>query len=319
MGSPALIAIGLVALLVGAELVVRGGSRVARRLDIPPIVIGLTVVSIGTSAPELAIGVEAALDGVGELAVGNIAGTNVLNLVFILGLSALLRPLPLRPQTLRLDLPIMSIAAVALLILATDRTLSHLDGVLLLLIAVFYTVVIVLVSRRERAGVRERSPPHARRHTAPIAIIEVAVLLAGIVAVVLGADWLVQGAEKLARQLGVDDALIGLTVVAIGTSAPELVTTVVSTIRHNRDVAIGNLIGSSVYNIALILGVTALVDVDGLRVSAELVRIDLPVMTAAVLACIPIFVRGRRVTRLNGGLFVLAYAIYLGYLILVRA
>ena len=319
MSAPGLIAIGLVALLVGAELVVRGGSRVARRLDISPIVIGLTVVSIGTSAPELAIGIEAARDGVGELAIGNIAGTNILNLVFILGLSALLRPLPLRPQTLRLDLPMMSVAAVALLILATDRTLSHLDGVLLLLIAVSYTVVIVLLSRRERAGVREESPPHTRRHTAPTAILEAAVLLAGIVTVVLGADWLVHGAEKLARQLGVDDALIGLTVVAIGTSAPELVTTVVSTIRRNRDVAIGNLIGSSVYNIALILGVTALADVDGLRVSAELVRIDLPVMTVAVLACIPIFVRGRRVTRLNGGLFVLAYAIYLGYLILVRA
>jgi len=319
VASVALIVAGLVALLGGAELVTRAGSRLAGRLGISPILVGLTVVSIGTSAPELAIGIEAARDGVGDLAVGNIAGTNAVNLLLILGLSALLRPLPLHVRTLRFDLPMMALAALALLAMAADHTLSHSDGILLLVIAGLYTAVVARVSRRENRQVRaEYGPPPNHRQAAPAASLETVALLAGIAFAIVGADWLVHGAVQVARQLGVTDAVIGLTVLAIGTSAPELATTLVGTVRRNRDVAIGNLIGSSVYNIALILGAAAVVGPAGLRLTDLLVRVDLPVMTAAVLACVPVFVRGRRMTRPEGGLFVLAYVGYLGYLLLAR-
>jgi len=322
MAAAALIAAGLVALVVGGELLLRGGSQVARRVGIPPIVIGQTVVSIGTSAPELAVGIEAAVHDVGELAVGNIAGTNTVNLLLILGLSALLRPLALSARALRLDLPMMALAALALLALAADGTLTRLDGVALLAVAVLYTVAVVRAGRRERAAIHEtyerEGRPDPSRHPVLAAILEVAALVAGIVVVLVGADWLVDGAVDLARQLGVSGAVIGLTIVAIGTSAPELVTTIISTVRDRRDIAIGNLIGSGVYNVALILGVTTLVAPGGLHVPAPLVRADLPVMTAAVLACMPVFLSRRRASRLEGGLFVLAYAAYLGYLILVR-
>lgn len=323
MAAAALIAAGLVALVVGGELLVRGGSQVARRVGIPPIVIGQTVVSIGTSAPELAVGVEAALDRVGELAVGNIAGTNTVNLLLILGLSALLRPLALGARSLHLDLPMMGIAALALLVMGADGTLTRVDSVLLLALAVIYTAAVVRAGRRERAAIHEtyerEGRPQPGRHPVLLATLEVTALVAGIVVVVFGADWLVDGAVDLARQLGVSGAVVGLTIVAIGTSAPELVTTLVATLRDRRDIAIGNLIGSGVYNIALILGVAASVAPDGLHVPAPLVRVDLPVMAAATLACLPVFFSGRRASRLEAGLAVLAYAVYLGYLILVRA
>lgn len=321
MPAPLLVLVGLAALVVGAEFVVRGGSRLATRLGISPIVVGLTVVSVGTSTPELAVGIEAAIQGDGALAVGNIAGTNIVNLLLILGLSAAIRPLVLQLQTLRVDLPMMAAAAVVLLVMSLDGYLSRLEGVVLLVGALAYTVVVVRLARRESVAVQveyahEYPKPdgdHARRHVA----VDAAVLVGGIVIVVLGADWLVDGAVVLARTLGVSEAVIGLTIVAIGTSAPELVTTIVSTIRGDRDIAIGNLIGSSVYNIALILGTTAAVA--PIVIVPELVRIDLPLMTAVTLLCVPVFVTGRRVARLEGFLFVSAYLVYLAYLILVRA
>ncbi|MFR9775032.1 calcium/sodium antiporter [Micromonospora sp. MS34] len=317
MSAFALIAAGLVALLLGAELVVRGGSELAGRLGVSPMIIGLTVVSIGTSAPELAIGVEAALDGVGELAVGNVAGTNVVNLLLILGLSALLRPLPLPAQAMRLDLPATAVAAVVLLLMALDGTLSHLDGVFLLLVGLGYTVVIVQVARRGRDGARRRGSPSGGSSVL-VATLAAVALSTGIGSVVVGADWLVHGATGVARQLGVSDAVLGLTVVAVGTSAPELVTTLVATFRNHRDLAVGNLVGSSFYNIALILGTTAVAAPGGLRLPAPLVRVDLSVMTGVVLACMPVFLRGRRLTRVEGALLVLAYSGYLAYLVLAR-
>ncbi|QIV81126.1 calcium/sodium antiporter [Mycolicibacterium frederiksbergense] len=314
--------VGLVALIIGAEIMVRGGAEVASRLGISPIIIGLTVVSIGTSAPELAVGVAAVGEGSGALAVGNIAGTNVVNLLLILGLSALLVPLTMAARTLRFELPVMAGAAALMLVLSLDGVLTQLDGVILVTGAVAYTVALIRTTRRETAAVvqeyDEEYPPEqvAVRTRTPL---HVAMMVGGIVIVVIGADWLVDGAVGMARSFGVSDALIGLTVVAIGTSAPELVTTVMSTIRGNRDIAIGNLLGSSIYNILLILGATCLVATDGLALPASLVRIDIPVMVAVALVCIPIFVTGRRVSRGEGGGMVLAYLAYLTFLLIAQS
>lgn len=313
---------GLAALIIGAELLVRGGAKLAAQLGIPPILVGLTVVSIGTSMPELAVGIRAAAEGAGSLAVGNIAGTNIVNLLLILGLSALIRPLALQLRTLKLDLPMMTIAALLLWLLASNGILSLFEGTVLVACAVLYTVILVRSARLETPAVQEEfaseyAPPrrngavwrneHALRH--------MVFLVGGIAVVVIGADWLVSGSVGIAREFGISEAVIGLTIVAIGTSAPELVTTLVSTVRNERDIAIGNLLGSSVYNILLILGATALAAGRPLELEPQLVRVDIPLMALVALVCIPVFISGRKVSRLEGGVFVVAYVTYIGYLL----
>jgi cation:H+ antiporter len=314
--------VGLLVLIWGAELLTRSGVILARQLGIAPIIIGLTIVALGTSAPELAVGIDAALTGNGALAVGNIAGTNTVNVLLILGLSALLRPLALQTDTLTLDLPAMLIAGILMLLLTVDGSLSRLDGGLLFAGGVVYTTMVVRSARRSRRLVQVEvvrkedgvAPVPEGRNTA----LSLAQLAAGIILVVISANWLVTGAVGLARLWGVSDAFIGLTIVAIGTSAPELVTTVISTIKGERDVAIGNLIGSSVYNICAILGVTCLVPDTGIPVPWELIWVDIPIMAAVALVCVPVFFSGREVSRGEGGLFVAAYCAYLGGLLLTR-
>ncbi len=322
MNAWVLMVLGLAALITGAELLVRGGSRLAARLGIPPIVVGVTVVSLGTSTPELAIGVQSALQDDGTLALGNIAGTNTVNLLLILGLSALIRPLAMKTETLRFDLPVMSAAAALLLVMAWDGVLSRTEGVIMIIGAVLYAGWIVVWTRRESQAVKdeydhELGVPAGQRTRRAVAV-NVTLLVAGIVVIVLGADLLVDGAVQIAQTFGVSDAVIGLTIVAVGTSAPELVTTMVSTVKDDRDIAIGNILGSSVYNILLILGVTAVVAPVGAIVEPDLARIDIPVMVAATVVCIPVFITGRRVSRLEGGAFVTAYLAYLTSLVLTR-
>jgi cation:H+ antiporter len=311
---------GLIVLAGGSEVMVRGGTGLASRLGISPIIIGLTVVSIGTSMPELAIGVIAVGEGSGALAVGNIAGTNVVNLLLILGLSALLVPLALQMRTIRSELPVMAGVAVLFWLLSADGGLTRLDGLILVAGAVVYTVAVVLSARRESRRVAmefagEFGPAAVVTSGRYGTIRDLAMTAGGIVVLVIGADWLVDGAVGVAREFAVSDALIGLTVVAIGTSAPELMTTIVSTIRGDRDIAIGNLIGSSVYNILLVLGITCLVPDNGIGLPETLVRVDIPVMVAVALACVPIFLSGRRVSRAEGGVMVAVYFVYLAFLI----
>lgn len=314
---------GLAALVLGAELLTRGGVALAEQLRVPPLVVGLTVVAVGTSTPELAIGVDAALQGNGALAVGNIAGTNTVNILLILGLSALIRPLALRLQTTRLDLPVMVAAALALLLMAMDGRLSRLEGGLLILAGVVYTAVTVRLARRDSRLVRQELAELGRLSEAEArsdgrALRNLALLGVGMAIIVVGADWLVDGAVGLARLWGVSDAFIGLTIVAIGTSSPELVTTIVSTLKNERDLAIGNLLGSSIYNILLILGVTCLVPAEGVPVPKELIVADIPVMAGVAIACAPVFLTGRNISRLEGAAFVCAYGAYLTYLIVSR-
>ena len=325
---------GLLALIVGAELIVRGASRLAALLRINPLLIGLTIVSIGTSMPELAVGITAGLHGNGSLAVANIAGTNLVNILLILGLSAFLRALPLHLQVLNLDLPMMIVAAAALAGLTSDGLLSPLEGGLMVGASVIYTVAVVRSSRAESAyvkkefedmcgdGFMEGCGPEAlspERKELLARVKYAAMLIAGMAITVIGAGWLVDGATVLARTLNIPEAVIGLTVVAIGTSAPELVTTIVATLRDERDVAIGNLLGSSIYNILLILGLTALATPTGLAVTRQLQLFDIPLMTLVALACVPVFLTGRCISRLEGGLGVAAYLIYLIWLVLFRA
>ncbi|MGV9709598.1 calcium/sodium antiporter [Gordonia sp. NPDC003424] len=311
-----LVVVGLAALIVGADWVVRGGSSIATRLGVSPLLVGLTVVSLGTSLPELAIGIDSALNDAGPLAVGNVAGTNIVNILLVLGLSAAIAPLALRPQMIRIDLPVMVGSALLLWALAANGVLSRIDGMVLLLVAIGYTITVIRLEVAGSADPVLASEAVEELPPAGSTGMRVLQLVAGLAVIIVGAEWLVDGAVTVAGDLGVSEAVIGLTVVAIGTSAPELVTTIVSTIRGERDLAIGNLIGSSTYNITFILGATSLVR--PLDVTSELIRIDLPVMVAVALVCVPIFVTGRRISRVEGIAFVLAYVAYLAVTVVTR-
>lgn len=323
---PALVFLGgLVVIVVGAELLLRGAARIAAMLGIKPLLIGLTVVAVATSTPELAVGVTAVLEGKGPLAVGNIAGTNIFNILFILGLSAAIRPLPLQLQSLRLDVPVMIASALVLFIMAFDGVLSLTEGLLLLLAALVYTAALVRLTRRESAELKQEfaeefSPRalHAGRGLLWGAL-NTSLLLVGIGLTLLGADLMVESAAEIARQLGVSDAIIGLTIVAIGTSAPELATTVVATLKDDRDVAVGNLLGSSITNILVILGLTCVAAPRGIDVSTDVLRIDLPLAAAVAIVCWPVFRSDRQVSRREGLSFVVAYLAYLTTLVFVRA
>ncbi len=315
MSSALLIVAGLAGLLVGADLLVRGGAALAAQLGVRPIVIGLTVVALGTSLPELAIGIDAVRQGSPGLAVGNIVGANLVNVLFVLGLSALIRPIAFERRTLRFDLPALAAACLGLWLLALDGRLSRLDGAVLCLGGAAYTAGIVWTSRREPAPVRadyaSRSGRGALRGRRGL-LLRVSTLLAGIALVLVGAELLVDGSIEVARSLEVSDAVIGLTVIAIGTSAPELVTTLTSTLRGDRDIAIGNLLGSSVYNIALVLGIAVLVAPAELQIPQEVIAADLVVLAVVALITGPVLLSGHRISRVEGGAFVAAF---LGFLV----
>jgi cation:H+ antiporter len=323
--QPAIVFLGgLVVVILGAEVLVRSARTVAAMLGISPIVIGLTIVSVGTSAPELAVGIAAVMEGNGALAVGNIAGTNIANILLILGMSAAIRALPIRMQSIKLDVPTMIGAAVALIIMSLDGVLSRGEGALLLVAAVLYTALLVRESGRESAAMKkefreELGPPVAAGRRRARFALHAALLAAGIALTVLGANLLVAGAVNLARAQGVSDAFVGLTIVAIGTSAPELAMTLVSTIKNDRDVAIGNLIGSSVYNILVILGLTMLAAPRGIEVQPDVLWIDLPLAAVVAAVCLPVFRSGARVSRTEGALFVATYLAYLGALVAFRS
>jgi cation:H+ antiporter len=320
MSSALLIVAGLAGLLIGADLLVRGGAALASHLGVRPIVIGLTVVALGTSLPELAVGIDAVRQESPGLAVGNIVGTNLVNILFILGISALIRPIAFERRTLRFDLPAMTAASLVLWLLALDGSLTRVDGILLFLGGAAYTAGIVWTSRRESAPVQEDyasdSEPATPRGRGAL-LLRGLTVLAGIALVLLGAELLVDGSIDVARSLEVSETTIGLTVIAIGTSAPELVTTLTSTLRGDRDIAVGNLLGSTVYNIALVLGITVLVAPAELKIPQEVIAADLLLLAVVAVITVPVLLSGHRMSRLEGGAFVAAYLGYLGWLTLV--
>jgi cation:H+ antiporter len=320
MSSALLIVAGLAGLLIGADLLVRGGAALASHLGVRPIVIGLTVVALGTSLPELAVGIDAVRQGSPGLAVGNVVGATLVGILFILGLSALIRPIAFERRTLRFDLPAMTAASLTLWLLALDGSLTRVDGTILCLGGAAYAAGIIWTSRQESAPVRADYAAHSERITSrgkSGLLPRVLTLFAGIGLVLLGAEFLVDGSIEVAQSLEVSEAVIGLTVIALGTTAPELVTTLTSTVRGDRDLAVGNLLGSSVYNIALILGIAVLAAPAEVQIPQEVVAADLLVLAVVALITVPVLLSGQRISRLEGGAFVAAYLGYLVWLILV--
>lgn len=318
----ALFVAGIALLVGGAELLVRGASRLALGFGVSPLVIGLTVVAFGTSAPEMAASVEGALRGGpgADIAVGNVVGSNILNVLLILGMSAAIAPLVVHQQIIRLDVPVMIAVSLLVAALGIDGSFGRVDGALLFGGILAYTGFLVRQSWSESAEVRAKYAAELAGLPAPRAsrawLGNVALTVVGLALLILGARWLVEAAILLARFIGLSDLVIGLTIVALGTSMPELVTSIVAAVRGERDIAVGNVIGSNIFNLLAVLGVSALVASDGIRVSPAAESFDIPVMIAVAIACLPIFFVGHRIARWEGFLFVGYYVAYVAFLLL---
>ncbi len=312
------IAVGLVVLVVGGELLVRGASKLAAAVRISPLVIGLTVVAFGTSAPELAVSVQASLNGNPDLAVGNVVGSNSFNVLFILGLSALIVPLFVASDFIRRDVPIMIGVSLLLLVLSLDGKISRLDGGLLFTGIVAYTWWCIRESRKENTGVAaEFASEYSEKEIKPVALWQDLVLIVGgLILLVLGSTWLLDGAVTIAEKFGVSELIIGLTIVAAGTSLPELATSVIAAIKGERDIAVGNVVGSNIFNILGVLGLSGLIAPTGVDVSGAALRFDIPVMIAVAVACWPIFATGNIISRWNGAVFLFYYLAYTTFLVL---
>lgn len=311
---------GLVLLIAGGEVLVRGASALAAALRISPLVIGLTVVAFGTSAPELAVSVQSTLNGQPDLAVGNVVGSNIANVLLILGASALMAPLVVASQLIRFDVPLMIAASFAMLGLGWDGTIDRLDGGILFAALLLYTGWLIRQSRKESAEINSEFAagiPAGGKETVRRFLTQIGLIVLGLVLLGLGSRWLVGGAVDIARLLGVDELIIGLTIVAVGTSLPEIVTSIMASVRGQRDIAVGNVVGSNLFNILCVLGLSSLIAPEGIGVSAEALRFDIPVMIAVAVACLPIFFTGNLIARWEGFLFLGYYVAYTGYLVLV--
>jgi cation:H+ antiporter len=302
---------GLLLLYLGAEALVRGSAAFARRVGLTPLVIGLTVVAFGTSAPELAVSVRAALAGTGGLAAGNVIGSNISNIALILGVSALIVPLAVHAKVIRVDIPLMILITVVTAGLCLNGTLGRLEGAALTAGLIAYLVFSVMVARRETsvavAAEFGADMPQATRSI----WVEIALMVGGLALLVLGAQWLVDGAVTIARDLGVSDAIIGLTLVALGTSLPELATSIVAAFKRHTDLAVGNIIGSNIFNLLGILGISSLVAPLDL---ADIKLTDWVATLAVSLLILPLARSDSLLKRWEAVLLLVVYAGYLGYL-----
>jgi cation:H+ antiporter len=304
---------GFLLLVAGAELLIRGGSALALRLGLPPLVVGLTVVAFGTSSPELVVSLQAAVTGRGDISLGNVVGSNICNIALILGLAALIRPLKIQSQLIRLDVPIMIGCSLLLGTMLTDARLSRAEGAVLLVGIAGYIWLSLRKARRESRQVQEallavESIPDASRRSL---FRDLILVVGGVFVLVLGADLFIRGAVAAARGLGVSEAVIGLTLVALGTSLPELATSTVAAVKKQGDIAIGNIIGSNIFNILGILGVAALVR--PFRGSG-IGRTDLATMIGLALLMLPLMRSGFVLSRREGAFLLVIYGLYIGHL-----
>jgi cation:H+ antiporter len=312
MNEYVLLAAGFVLLILGAEALVHGGVAVARRLNVSPLLIGVTIVAYGTSTPELLVSVNASANQAYGIAVGNVVGSNIFNILFILGLTALIAPIAVSARAIGRDGFFALVAAGLFIWLALRMpALGWFEGVLML--AILLAMIMISYAQESAAGAEPDGSRHLReRALTHSAIIDIGLILVGIALLVLGAEVLVQSAIGIARTNGISEAVIGLTLIAAGTSLPELVTSVVAAIRGNSDIAIGNVVGSNIYNVLAILGVASVLG--PVEIDAEIRAVDMWVMLAATVALFPPLLFGNRIGRFYGLLLVTGYLVYVGYL-----
>lgn len=306
-----LIIAGLVLLTAGAEGLVRGGAALAIRFGITPLAVGLTVVAYGTSSPEMVVSVSTAMADQGNLAIGNVVGSNIFNIALILGIAALVRPAAVQAQTVRLDVPIVIGTAVLLAVLLLDGRIGRIEGTALVLGAVAYTAFTLWSARRETAAVQAEAA-EALPHEPSLAWRDVLFVAGGLALLVGGSRMLVTGAVSIAQGAGMSEAVIGLTILAAGTSLPELATSLVAAVRGQSDIAIGNVVGSNIFNVVAIVGVSALVRP---LAASGIGMVDLGVMVALSVLLLPLLWTGFRLNRWEGALLLVAYVGYTTHLL----
>ena len=312
--------VGFVLLVKGADFFVEGASSIAKRMHIPTIVIGLTIVAFGTSAPELAVSLSAAIKGSNDIAIGNVVGSNIFNLLVVIGVSAMISPLTVKRSMIKKDYPLSIFAAVLLGVLCLDSVLFHakettlgrMDGVSLLVCFVFFMYITVREGLRGRKDAKKEHEDEVENMSFPIGK-SIVLLVVGLAGIVFGGDLSVEGAKEIARAFGLSEALIGLTIVAIGTSLPELVTSIVAAKKGESDIALGHVVGSNLFNIFFILGCSA--TILPMHVSGTYIYDIGLLIIVSVLAFIPI-AKSKKVGRVMGGVMTLAYVAYTVYLIM---
>lgn len=317
-----MLVVGLVVLTVGANLLVRGASSLAAAMGISPLVVGLTVVAFGTGAPELVVCLQSSFKGQPDLALGNVIGSNIYNILLILGVSAVIVPLTVSQQLVRFEVPLLIVLSAAVLLFGLDGNIGRIDGAILASALVFYTSWAIVKSRREQRQIRQEYADEFKvdeeSFTAWQGFANAALLIVGLVFLIYGAQWFVDSAITIAKSLGVSELIIGLTIVATGTSLPEIATSIVAAVRGERDIAVGNAIGSNLFNIMGVLGITSLVSGTGVTVPRSALQLDLPVMIAVAVACLPIFFSGHRIARWEGAVFLLYYVAYTASIIIAE-
>lgn len=312
---------GLTVLTIGAETLLRGASRLAVALGITPLVVGMTVVAYGTSAPEAAVTIQAMYSDPpqSDLAIGNVIGSNISNILLVLGLAALAAPLFVSRSLVRFTVPIMIAAAALVWGLSLDGQIGRLDGIMLLAGAVVFSVWSIRRSRAATAAAAEKHSGDVPLPRAPdwrATLVNVVAIIAGLGLLVLGSRWLVEGATRIADLLNVSKLIVGLTVVAVGTSLPEIATSVVASIRDQRDIAVGNVVGSNIFNLLLVLGLCASVAPQPVIVQSSALRFDIPIMFAVSLAAWPVFYTEWTIKRWEGFAFLVFYVAYTMFLYL---
>ncbi len=303
-----LLVIGLIVLIIGGDYLVKGSSSIALRLHISPLVVGLTIVAFGTSAPELLISVQSALKGSPDIALGNVVGSNICNLALVLGLTAVINPVRVHLNTIKVDWPVTMGASILLYLLVMEGVLNAIEGVVFIAILLFYLTFTVLKSRKEiKAAIVEGAPDIPDMPKMQI-WRDILFIIMGCVALFFGSEWFVLSAIELAISLGVEERVVGLTVVAFGTSLPEMVTAAVASYKGETELAVGNLMGSNIFNILSILGITAIIQ--PIAVNETFLNKDLIWMLMITLMILPLMIIRRKVGRGDGLVLLIVYAVY---------
>lgn len=300
--------LGLIALIWGAEVLVRSSSKLAASLGVSKLVIGLTVVAFGTSAPELAVGIEAGIMNEPDILMGNVIGSNLTNTLLILGLASLIMPLQVHKNLIRFDLPVMIASTVILILLSLNNIITFWECVLLFVCLFVYLFALVRFSGKSQMTEEEITEAGSPWASGLLSIVGLAMLIAG-------ARWMVESATIFAQMAGVSELVIGLTIVAIGTSLPEIVTSILAAVRGEKDLAVGSIVGSNILNILSVIGISGLF-ISGIPVQDSLLRVEYNVLLAVSILCFPIFFTGRRIKRIEGAIFLTCYILYLFYLYL---
>lgn len=304
--------VGLAGLIAGAELIVRAAARLASMMGIPRLIIGLTIVAFGTSAPELAISIKAGIDGNTDLMLGNIVGSNITNILLILGLTAMVVPLKVHANLIKIDVPVMIGITLLMVFFAWSGSITFWECLTLAILLVVYMIFLA-----RQSGASSVPADRERKRRTPASVVIYSLLgVAGLFLLITGAQLLVNSAITIAEMVGISELVIGLTIVAFGTSLPEVTTTLVAAIKKERDIAVGSVIGSNILNILAVLGVSGLFIPDAIPVQPALLRFDLIILIAVSVACIPIFFTGHKISRWEGALFFGFYIAYITYLLL---